>query len=105
MSENAVSYAQQRFRRCSWKSITADSPLPFADGTFDVVISPEVTEHVFHVDRYLNEILRVLKAGETYGLTCPFHGFLKDLLIVLSAKHERHYPPYSPKSLRPVFTK
>jgi 2-polyprenyl-6-hydroxyphenyl methylase/3-demethylubiquinone-9 3-methyltransferase len=113
ISETAIAYARQSFPAYRWKAIRAGSPLPFADGSFDVVVSSEVIEHVFDVDGYLREIHRVLKPGGVFGLTCPFHGFLKDLLIVLSGKHEDHFHnPYDPhirfhslRSLRLVLLK
>jgi SAM-dependent methyltransferase len=37
--------------------------IPFPDGTFDVVFSSNVMEHIPHVEEFQSEILRVLKAG------------------------------------------
>jgi len=37
--------------------------LPFKDGFFDVVILSEILEHVFDVEKVVNESLRVLKKG------------------------------------------
>lgn len=45
--------------------------LPFPDSNFDDVISFQVIEHIEHVDRYLNEIRRVLKPGGRLLLTTP----------------------------------
>lgn len=45
---------------------------PFADGSFDRVVSFEVLEHVFNPDRFLSEIRRVLKDDGALALTCPF---------------------------------
>lgn len=37
--------------------------LPFADGSFDVVFSSNVLEHIPHVEQFQNEIRRVLRRG------------------------------------------
>lgn len=46
--------------------------LPFPDASFDSVICNEVLEHVFAPDRFLAELLRVLKPRGILFLTVPF---------------------------------
>jgi SAM-dependent methyltransferase len=46
--------------RCEW---SADGRLPFADGSFDAVLSTNVFEHVMDLDLAFREITRVLKPG------------------------------------------
>lgn len=46
-------------------------PLPYADGTFDVVFSGETIEHHVDTDWMLSELNRVLKPGGTLILTFP----------------------------------
>lgn len=97
VSENAIDYAKSQFKDYNWLKISIDDKLPFNDGNFDVVLSSEVIEHVFDVDSYLKELHRVLKPGGILGITCPFHGLTKDLLIILSGKFESHFHnPYEP---------
>ena len=45
--------------------------LPFADNTFDLVLSNEVIEHVAHDARYAAEMARVTKPGGRILLFCP----------------------------------
>jgi ubiquinone/menaquinone biosynthesis C-methylase UbiE len=52
-------------------------PLPFADESFDVVISCDVLEHVDHIDCSLSEICRVLKPRSAFIGFVPLEGGLK----------------------------
>lgn len=45
--------------------------LPFEDGTFDLVVSFQVIEHIFDCSAYLANIRRVLKPGGTAIFTTP----------------------------------
>ena len=46
--------------------------MPFEDGSFDVVISTEVLEHVPDPAHYLAEVKRVLKPGGVFSLPSLF---------------------------------
>lgn len=46
--------------------------LPFPDGSFDIVLSTQVLEHVFTPDAFLCEIGRVLRPGGRLILSVPF---------------------------------
>jgi len=45
--------------------------LPFADGTFDRVITSEVLEHIQADTAAITELVRVLKSGGTFAATVP----------------------------------
>ncbi len=45
--------------------------LPFADGTFDTVVTSEVLEHIQDDVAAIKELVRVLKPGGTLGVTVP----------------------------------
>lgn len=47
--------------------------LPFADGSFDVVVCTEVIEHTVDPRRAVMEVARVLRPGGTLVLTTPNH--------------------------------
>ncbi len=47
--------------------------LTFPDATFDIVITQDVFEHVFHPERAAREIVRVLKPGGAHVFTAPKH--------------------------------
>jgi SAM-dependent methyltransferase len=45
--------------------------MTFCDETFDLFLSQDVFEHIFHPDRAIKEIERVLKLGGAYIMTVP----------------------------------
>jgi SAM-dependent methyltransferase len=48
-----------------------DAPLPFADGSFELVLCAETAEHVRDLQLFLSEIRRVLVPGGELALTTP----------------------------------
>ncbi|MGN7832166.1 class I SAM-dependent methyltransferase [Pseudoxanthomonas sp. 22568] len=63
VSKDAVAFAQARHAssNLAYRTIEADSPLPFDDSKFDVVLSFQVIEHVKDDSSYLLEARRVLR--------------------------------------------
>jgi SAM-dependent methyltransferase len=47
--------------------------LTFPDESFDLFVTQDVLEHVFHPDRALAEIMRVLRRGGAHIFTAPKH--------------------------------
>jgi SAM-dependent methyltransferase len=45
--------------------------LTFPEASFDLVLTQDVFEHIFHPDRVIGEIERVLKPGGAYLMTVP----------------------------------
>lgn len=45
--------------------------MPYADGTFDVVLASEILEHVPADDRAISELVRILAPGGTLAVTVP----------------------------------
>lgn len=72
-SREAILHAASRFQagNLHFAAIDSQRALPFADGTFDVVVSFQVVEHVFDDDRYIAEARRVLTPGGLLLLITP----------------------------------
>jgi SAM-dependent methyltransferase len=64
--------------------------LPFANQTFDVVISSECLEHTHDPERSVGEMLRVLRSSGTLVLTCP-NRVWRWSAVAASALHIRRY--------------
>jgi len=73
VAEDAIAHAREKFPlpRLQFTHIDPFARLPFADASFDTVLSFQVFEHVTNVDHYLSEIHRVLRPGGVLVLVTP----------------------------------
>jgi cyclopropane fatty-acyl-phospholipid synthase-like methyltransferase len=62
-------------------------------GKFDAVIASEVIEHLYDPSALLSVAKNHLKDGGYLLLTCPHHGYVKNLLISLTNKWDQHFHP------------
>jgi SAM-dependent methyltransferase len=69
--------------------------LGFSDGSFDIVLSSDVMEHVRHADIAHNEISRILKVGGYYLFTVPYDAERDShwVLVDTSGQEDRHLVP------------
>lgn len=62
---------------------------------YDVIISTEVIEHLSDPDLYLKNVSSWLKTGGSLVVSTPYHGYLKNLAIVVLNKFDSHFNPSS----------
>ena len=79
---------------------------------FDIVVSTEVVEHLYAPREWASSSFDALKPGGILIGTTPYHGYLKNLLITLTGKFDKHTNPlwdgghikfWSPSTLRRLF--
>jgi SAM-dependent methyltransferase len=92
ISETAVGKARRRCPKADIRVGSLEEPMPFADAAFDALWCTEVLEHLFDVHAALTEFNRVLKRGGILLFTTPYHGFVKNLAIVL-LNFDQHFNP------------
>jgi SAM-dependent methyltransferase len=80
VAQAAIERARLRHAELDFRLVPEDGPLPFEDGSFDLVWASEVIEHVGDTARWLSEVRRVLVPGGTLLVTTPAHGRLRVLL-------------------------
>lgn len=68
------------------RHIETASELPFADDSFDVVVSIEVLEHLFEPHLAADEMLRVLRPGGVTIVTVPNASHWRDRIDMLCGK-------------------
>lgn len=73
VADDAVAYARAQFpaENLEFRAIDPTQRLPFADASFDTVLSFQVFEHVVDTDHYLSEIRRVLAPNGQLVLVTP----------------------------------
>lgn len=76
-----------RYPRCEQVNLE-QSPLPHSDGTFDVVVSLDVIEHLENTEFYLSEIYRVLKFGGYVIISTPNYDCIQYRFV--RSRDERH---------------
>lgn len=60
-------------------------------GTFPVIVSLEVVEHVYAPRDYAKTLFELCEPGGTVIVSTPYHGYLKNLALALSGKMDRHF--------------
>ena len=98
----ALAEAQKLGIETRWADL--DDALPFADGTFDVVVAGELLEHLRDPRRVVSEVRRLLRPGGTFVASVPNAYRLKNRLrFVLGRKPEEdptHLKRFSPNDVR-----
>lgn len=64
-----------------------------AEPPFDIVLSTEVVEHVYLPKIWADGCLGALKPGGRLICSTPYHGYLKNLVLSLGNRWDRHASP------------
>jgi 2-polyprenyl-3-methyl-5-hydroxy-6-metoxy-1,4-benzoquinol methylase len=70
IAQTAIDHARKLHPEVDFRTHSAEA-LPYEDGSFDIVMSFDVLEHLPNVDQHLREVRRVLKPGGHYLLQTP----------------------------------
>jgi 2-polyprenyl-3-methyl-5-hydroxy-6-metoxy-1,4-benzoquinol methylase len=60
-------------------------------GPVDIVLSTEVIEHIYDPRGFLRNCFDLLKPGGTIILTTPYHAYLKNLMLAVTGKLDKHF--------------
>jgi 2-polyprenyl-3-methyl-5-hydroxy-6-metoxy-1,4-benzoquinol methylase len=89
-SETGIAIARAAHPGLDLRVGSSDDDLS-ALGTFPVVISLEVIEHVFLPRQFVRRIFDLLEPGGTALISTPYHGYWKNLALALTGKMDAHY--------------
>lgn len=65
----SVSEAEKKYPTINFRAHDLNTPLPFEDDSFDMLVSINLIEHLQDEKRFLNECIRVLKPGGKIAIT------------------------------------
>ncbi len=70
-------------------------PEKFAHLTFDTITSTEVIEHLYDPRKFIQFCKKILlkNGGGEIILSTPYHGYLKNLVLAILGKWEKHADP------------
>lgn len=93
ISQVAIEYGRSKYPGIRLEVQPAEE-LPFAAGSFDVVLSFDLFEHIARIDRHVGEVQRVLKPSGYYLFETPhrFSNMVAETLAYKSLKWLRVHP-------------
>lgn len=91
-SESGIRLAVSQVPGGTFYHLDAENDLPFENNAFDACVCTEVIEHLLDVRGFLSEVHRVLTPGGVFFLTTPFHGWIKNLLLI-TLNFDTHFIP------------
>jgi 2-polyprenyl-6-hydroxyphenyl methylase/3-demethylubiquinone-9 3-methyltransferase len=92
-SESGIAIAKQSHPEIDFQTASAYDALVERFGTFRVVVSLEVVEHLYAPKVFARAIYEMLEPGGAAILSTPYHGYWKNLALALSGKFDAHFSP------------
>lgn len=92
VSESGIALAHQRVPQATFTLIESETRVPFPDASFDVCFCTEVIEHLLDVQGFIREVHRLVVPGGLFLITTPYHGWVKNL-VIMTLRFEKHFDP------------
>jgi 2-polyprenyl-6-hydroxyphenyl methylase/3-demethylubiquinone-9 3-methyltransferase len=95
LSTEGIELARRTYPRARFELLNVDGDFSerLREQPFDIVVTTEVVEHLYAPRKWATGCFSALKAGGCLICTTPYHGYLKNLLISLLGKWDRHANP------------
>jgi 2-polyprenyl-3-methyl-5-hydroxy-6-metoxy-1,4-benzoquinol methylase len=92
-SESGIAIARANFLQSTFIHATIDSTLRDRTGLepFDLVVSSDVIEHLYRPDDLIEAAASLVKPDGRILIGTPYHGYLKNLVLSLTAKMDAHF--------------
>lgn len=90
-SENGIMHARVAYPHITIQRGSAYDDLATQFGTFPVVLSLEVVEHLYDPRRYAQTLFSLVEPGGIAIISTPYHGYLKNLALALTGKMDAHF--------------
>lgn len=90
-SREGIELAQVNFPHLSLEIGHSGDNLQTRFGSFDLVYSLEVIEHVFDPFEFIEDISTILNKEGYVILSTPYHGYVKNLVLSIFNKWDKHF--------------
>jgi 2-polyprenyl-6-hydroxyphenyl methylase/3-demethylubiquinone-9 3-methyltransferase len=90
-SSSGVAHAQHAYPNLKLYVGSGYDDLAAKFGSFPVVLSLEVIEHVYVPRQFIATVFSLLEPGGLLILSTPYHGYLKNLALALSGRMDAHF--------------
>ncbi len=90
-SEQGIAQANARYPAIPLHAGSAYDELAAQYGTFPVVVSLEVVEHVYAPRKYAATLFSLIEQGGLAIVSTPYHGYLKNLALAVSGRMDAHF--------------
>ncbi len=90
-SQEGLEFAHRQYPDLKLFHGSSDENLADTYGTFPVVYSLEVVEHVYSPARYAATLYSLVQPGGTAIVSTPYHGYTKNLVLAASGKMDAHF--------------
>jgi 2-polyprenyl-3-methyl-5-hydroxy-6-metoxy-1,4-benzoquinol methylase len=92
-SEEGINWARAHYPDIEVHQGSANDDLRARFGTFPVVMSLEVVEHIYDPRTYARTLFNLVELGGLAIVSTPYNGYLKNLAVALFNKFDAHHNP------------
>lgn len=92
-SEEGIEIAKRTHPKAKFVKMLVDERVlsQLGEAPFDIVSSTEVVEHLYDPPAWARCCFFAIRPGGRLLVSCPYHGFLKNLLISLTNGWDKHF--------------
>jgi 2-polyprenyl-6-hydroxyphenyl methylase/3-demethylubiquinone-9 3-methyltransferase len=92
-SKSGIEQAKSAYPHIVFAEASAYEELSSQYGTFPIVVSLEVVEHVFWPRKYAKTVYDLLQPEGVAIISTPYHGYFKNLALAITGKFDSHWSP------------
>ncbi|MER9061654.1 class I SAM-dependent methyltransferase [Mesorhizobium sp. M0698] len=90
-SKSAVAIANKAYPDIRIENGSAYDDLRARYGTFDMVLSLEVVEHLYDPRAFARNVYELLNPGGVAVISTPYHGYIKNLALAVTGRMDAHF--------------
>jgi len=92
-SSSGIKIARETYPQIHFERASAYDDLASRYGSFPVVISLEVIEHLYDPRAFLRGVQGLMTKRGLGIFSTPYHGYLKNIAVVLTGHFDKHFNP------------